>query len=71
MCGKRSRQDEGAGIEGEAGDDAAIRKMLPEGIDKAAEGDKRETLRLRIENERLQKKYLVKHNEDGPTEYDQ
>ncbi|RGW41987.1 hypothetical protein DWV76_11315 [Segatella copri] len=43
--------------------------ILPEGIDKTKEGYKREILRLRIENERLKKKYLVRQNEDGQTEY--
>lgn len=42
---------------------------LLQGIDKTKEGYKREILRLRIENERLKKKYLVRQNEDGQTEY--
>ena len=49
--------------------DAEIGNILPEGIDKTKEGYKREILRLRIENERLKKKYLVRQNEDGQTEY--
>ena len=32
------------------------------------EGYKREILRLRIENERLKKKYLGRQNEEGQTE---
>lgn len=36
---------------------------------RSEEGYKREILRLRIENERLKKKYLVRQNEDGQTEY--
>lgn len=58
-----------AGIEGLARADAEIGNILPEGIDKTKEGYKREILRLRIENERLKKKYLVRQNEDGQTEY--
>lgn len=57
------------GIEGLARADAEIGNILPEGIDKTKEGYKREILRLRIENERLKKKYLVRQNEDGQTEY--
>lgn len=60
---------EEAGIEGLARADAEIGNILPEGIDKTKEGYKREILRLRIENERLKKKYLVRQNEDGQTEY--
>lgn len=36
---------------------------------RSEEGYKREILRLRIENERLKKKYLARRNEDGQTEY--
>lgn len=63
------KQYEEAGIEGLARADAEIGNILPEGIDKTKEGYKREILRLRIENERLKKKYLVRQNEDGQTEY--
>ena len=44
-------------------------KILPLVVDKTNEGYKREILRLRIENERLKKKYLARQNEDGQTEY--
>ena len=63
------QQCEEAGIEGLDGTDAEIGNILPEGIDKTKEGYKREILRLRIENERLKKKYLARQNEDGQTEY--
>lgn len=63
------KQYEEAGIEGLARADAEIGNILPEGVDKTKEGYKREILRLRIENERLKKKYLVRQNEDGQTEY--
>ena len=60
---------EEAGIAGLARAAAALGNILPEGVDKTKEGYKREILRLRIENERLKKKYLVRQNEDGQTEY--
>ena len=63
------KQYEEAGIEGLARADAEIGNILPEGVDKTKEGYKREILRLRIENERLKKKYLARQNEDGQTEY--
>ena len=53
------KQYEEAGIEGLARADAEIVNILPEGIDKTKEGYKREILRLRIENERLKKKYVA------------
>ena len=43
--------------------------LLPERIDNTKEGYKREILRWSMENERLKKKYLVRQNEDGQTEY--
>ena len=66
---KWQKQYEEAGIEGLARAHAEIGNILPEGVDKTKEGYKREILRLRIENERLKKKYLVRQNEEGQTEY--
>lgn len=60
------KQYEAGGIEGlsragEMGD------VLPEGIDRTEENYKREILKLRIENERLKKNYIVQKTEDGKT----
>ncbi|MGO5327686.1 helix-turn-helix domain-containing protein, partial [Oscillospiraceae bacterium LCP21S3_A1] len=50
--------DEG-GLEGLARADSEIKDVLPEGIDRTEESYKREILKLRIENERLKKNYVV------------
>lgn len=63
------KQYEEAGIEGLARSDSGVGDILPEGVGRSKEEYKREILRLRIENERLKKKYLVRVNEDGQTEY--
>ena len=60
--------DEG-GLEGLARADAEIKEVLPEGIDRTEESYKREILKLRIENERLKKNYMVRTNEAGEQEY--
>ena len=60
--------DEG-GLEGLARADAEIKEVLPEGIDRTEESYKREILKLRIENERLKKNYMVQTNEAGEQEY--
>lgn len=57
------------GIDGLARADAEIRNVLPEGIDRTEEVYKREILKLRIENERLKKNYIVQTNEAGEQEY--
>ena len=57
------------GVEGLARADAGIREVLPEDVDRTEEAYKREILRLRIENERLKKKYAVVKSADGKTEY--
>ena len=56
--------------------EAAFRKwlkqyeeVLPEGIDRTEEAYKREILKLRIENERLKKNYMIRTNEAGEQEY--
>lgn len=59
--------DEG-GIEGLAKGDS-IAGVLPEGIDRTEENYKREILKLRIENERLKKAYVVLKDEDGRTTF--
>jgi hypothetical protein len=38
-------------------------------MDRTEEAYKREIIRLRIENERLKKKYAVRKGADGKTEY--
>lgn len=63
------RQYDEGGLEGLARADAELKDVLPEGIDRTEEAYKREILRLRIENERLKKNYVVRTNEAGQTEY--
>lgn len=46
-----------------------IGSVLPEGVDPTEEAYRREILKLRIENERLKKNYIVRTNEDGEQEY--
>lgn len=60
--------DEG-GLEGLARADSAIKEVLPEGIDRTEEAYKREILKLRIENERLKKNYVVQTTDAGEQEY--
>ena len=60
--------DEG-GLEGLARADAQSKDVLPEGVDRTEESNKREILKLRIELERLKKSYAVQTNEDGEREY--
>lgn len=43
--------------------------MFPEGVEMSEEAYKREILKLRIENERLKKNYMVIEGEDGEMEY--
>ena len=43
--------------------------VLPEGVDRTEENYKREILKLRIENERLKKNYIVERQEDGKLVY--
>lgn len=63
------RQYEENGIEGLARADSTIPDVLPEGIDRTEEAYKREILKLRIENERLKKNYIVQKKKDGTLEY--
>lgn len=51
------------GLDGLARSDSQIGELLPAGTDKTEEAYKREIIRLRIENERLKKKYLVQIQE--------
>lgn len=62
-------QYEASGLEGLVRNDAVLRDVLPEGIDRTEEGYKREILKLRIENERLKKNYTVETNPDGERVY--
>ena len=57
------------GLEGLARADAEVKEILPDGMDRTEEAYKREIIRLRIENERLKKKYAVRKGADGKTEY--
>lgn len=63
------KQYKTGGLEGLARADAEIPDILPEGIDRTEESYKREILKLRIENERLKKNYIVETKEDGTQEY--
>ena len=62
------QQYEEAGIEGLARG-SRMTNILPEGMDRTTENLKREILKLRIENERLKKNYIVKMKEDGTKEF--
>lgn len=63
------KQYEEGGLEGLSRADNEIKEVLPEGIDRTEEAYKREILKLRIENERLKKNYMVQKKEDGTQEY--
>ena len=63
------KQYEEGGIEGLARADQEMREVLPEGMDRTEEAYKREIIRLRVENERLKKNYMVRRNADGRMEY--
>jgi hypothetical protein len=63
------KQYEAGGLEGLARADSATPDVLPEGVDRTEENYKREILKLRIENERLKKNYIVERQEDGKLVY--
>lgn len=63
------KQYEEDGIEGLARADKTTLEVLPEGIDRTEEAYKREILKLRIENERLKKNYMLQTKEDGTQEF--
>lgn len=63
------KQYEENGLEGLARADSSIPEVLPEGIDRTEEAYKREIIKLRIENERLKKNYMLQKKEDGTQEY--
>ncbi len=63
------KQYETGGLEGLARADSTTPDVLPEGIDRTEENYKREILKLRIENERLKKNYIVERQEDGNLVY--
>lgn len=60
---------ETGGIESLARADSTVPDVLPEGVDRTEESYKHEILKLRIENERLKKNYLVETNENGERVY--
>ncbi len=66
---KWMRQYEEGGLAGLARADAETADVFPEGVTPTEEALKREVLRLRIENERLKKNYMVRKSADGRTEY--
>ena len=49
--------------------DSTTPDVMPEGIDRTEENYKREILKLRIENERLKKNYIVEKKESGELVY--
>ena len=63
------KQYEEFGLDGLARADAEIGSVLSEGVDPTEEAYRREILKLRIENERLKKIYIVRTNEDVEQEY--
>lgn len=66
---KRIKQYDEGGLEGLARADSEIKDVLPEGIDRTEESYKREILKLRIENERLKKNYVVQTTDTGEQEF--
>lgn len=63
------KQYEAGGLEGLSRADVETGSVLPEGVDRTEENYKREILKLRIENERLKKRYTVEITEDGEKIY--
>lgn len=63
------RQYVEGGLAGLSRADAQTADIFPEGVNATKEAMRREILRLRIENERLKKNYMVRKTEDGRTEY--
>ncbi len=63
------KQYAAAGLAGLARADAETADVFPEGVEMNEEAYKREILRLRIENERLKKNYMVIEGKDGEMEY--
>lgn len=61
------KQYEEAGLAGLSRADKELKDMFPEGVSMSEEALRREILRLRIENERLKKNYMVKKTESGET----
>ena len=63
------KQYEAGGLEGLSRADAETGDVLPEGVERTEENYKREILKLRIENERLKKRYIVEKTETGEQIY--
>lgn len=63
------KQYEEGGLEGLVRTDIEIKEILPAGFDRKEESYKREILKLRIENERLKKNYIVQMTDTGEQEY--
>ena len=63
------KQYEAGGLEGLSRADAETGEVLPEGVERTEENYKREILKLRIENERLKKRYTVETMENGEQVY--
>lgn len=66
---KWMKKYEEEGISGLARADSNAPSVLPEGVVPSEEAYKREILKLRIENERLKKNYLVRKDADGNKEF--
>ncbi len=62
-------QYEAEGLEGLVRATKSVESILPEGVDRSEENYKREILKLRIENERLKKNYMVETTETGEQVY--
>ncbi len=63
------KQYEAEGLEGLSRADVQTGDVLPEGVERTEENYKREILKLRIENERLKKRYTVETTENGERVY--
>ena len=63
------RKYEAGGLEALARLDKTLPDVFPEGFERTEENYKREILRLRIENERLKKNYVLKTTPNGDREF--
>ena len=63
------KQYESGGLEGLVRASKSLESILPEGVDRTEENYKREIMKLRIENERLKKNYMVETMETGEQVY--
>ncbi len=66
---KWMEQYEQEGLEGLVRATKSVEDVLPDGVERTEENYKREILKLRIENERLKKNYIVEKSETGEQLY--